>query len=189
MAYLASDNTAPTHPKVMQALNDANDGISPAYGADAHSQLFLERARQVFASRDLLAFPVFNGSASNGLALAHLLRPHEAVICHEMSHINNDECGLPEAFSGSKLIGLAGANGKLEPQAVEAFIIKSREHAPHSANPRIISVTQSSELGTIYQPQELWPSVEWLKNTGFIYIWMGRGLPMPWPPLGLVLMI
>jgi threonine aldolase len=155
MANFASDNTAPVHPKVMQALIDANTGNVPAYGNDFLTEAMQEQFRQTFAAPDARAFPVFNGSACNGLALARMIRPYESILCHHQAHINNDECGLPEFFTGGKIIGLPGDHAKLTTASIGDLIETTLGHAPHTSRPKVISLTQSTELGTVYSLDDL----------------------------------
>ncbi|MGZ3297742.1 MAG: threonine aldolase family protein, partial [Asticcacaulis sp.] len=155
MANFASDNTAPVHPAVMAALAAVNDGNAPAYGNDAITEALNVKLLEVFNSPGLCAFPVFNGSACNGLALARMIRPYESVLAHRQAHINNDECGLPEFFTGGKIVPLPGEGAKIDPDGMARLIEASLNHAPHTSRPRVISVTQSTELGTVYSLTEL----------------------------------
>jgi threonine aldolase len=155
MANFASDNTAAVHPAVMAALGAVNDGNAPAYGNDDTTALLTLRLREVFGNRDLRAFPVFNGSACNGLALARMIRPYESVLAHRQAHINNDECGLPEFFTSGKIVPLDGFGAKIDPDGVARLIEDALGHSPHTSRPRAISVTQSTELGTVYRLDEL----------------------------------
>ncbi len=155
MAHFASDNTAPVHPAVMKALHEVNDGAMPAYGNDPVTLRLRDTFRSVFRCPELTVFPVFNGSACNGLALARMIRPYESVLCHRQAHINNDECGLPEFFTGGKLVGLDGAHGKLSPEGIADLIEKTLDHAPHTSRPRALSLTNATELGTVYTPAEV----------------------------------
>lgn len=155
MANFASDNTAAVHPAVMAALAAVNTGNAAAYGNDETTQALNIRMRAVFGNPDLRAFPVFNGSACNGLALSRMIRPYESVLAHKQAHINNDECGLPEFFTGGKLVPLDGHGAKVDPDGVARLIEASLGHSPHTSRPRVISVTQSTELGTTYKLEEL----------------------------------
>ena len=150
---LASDNTAGICPEAWRALEEANRETDASYGEDRWTRRLCELVREIFET-DCEIFVVFNGTGANGLALAQLCRSFHSVICHEHSHIETDECGGPEFFSGgSKLLPVPGANGKLDLRAVEETLLKQREL--HSPKPRAISVTQSTELGTVYTPNEL----------------------------------
>ncbi len=155
MANFASDNTAAVHPAVMAALAAVNAGNAPAYGNDETTEALNVQMRKVFGNKDLRAFPVFNGSACNGLALARMIRPYESVLAHRQAHINNDECGLPEFFTSGKLVPLPGHGAKIDPDGVARLIESSLGHSPHTSRPRAISVTQSTELGTVYTLDEL----------------------------------
>ena len=150
---LASDNTAPICPEAWQALEEANASAAASYGEDKWTRRVCELTREVFET-DCEVFIVFNGTAANGLALAQLCRSFHSVICHEHSHIETDECGAPEFLSGgTKLLPTRGADGKLDLREVEATLLKQREL--HSPKPRVVSVTQSTELGTVYARDEL----------------------------------
>ena len=150
---LASDNTAPICPEAWQALEEANASAAASYGEDKWTRRVCELTREVFET-DCEVFIVFNGTAANGLALAQLCRSFHSVICHEHSHIETDECGAPEFLSGgTKLLPTRGANGKLDLREVESTLLKQREL--HSPKPRVVSVTQSTELGTVYARDEL----------------------------------
>ncbi|MBW8880626.1 MAG: low specificity L-threonine aldolase, partial [Asticcacaulis sp.] len=155
MANFASDNTAPVHPKVLAALAAVNDGNAPAYGNDAVTGRLRSLMAEVFGAPDVAVFPVFNGSACNGLSLARMIRPYESVLCHRQAHINNDECGLPEFFTGGKLVGLPGFGAKLTVEAIGDLVERTLDHAPHTSRVRAISLTQSTELGTVYGLDEL----------------------------------
>ncbi len=149
----ASDNTAAICPEAWAALAEANAENVPSYGEDKWTRRVVDRVREIFET-DCEVFLVFNGTTANALALAQLARSYHSVICHEHSHIETDECGAPEFFSGgSKLLPVAGANGKLDLAQVEAAIL--RQHGVHSPKPRVISITQATELGTVYRRDEI----------------------------------
>ncbi|MFN2508388.1 MAG: low specificity L-threonine aldolase [Chthoniobacterales bacterium] len=150
---LASDNTAPICPEAFAALEEANADADASYGEDKWTRRLCELVRDLFET-DCEVFTVFNGTAANSLALAQLCQPFHSVICHQHAHIETDECGGPEFFSGgAKLLSLSGANGKLDPGKVSAVMAKQRD--VHSPKPRVLSVTESTELGTVYTPDEL----------------------------------
>ena len=147
----ASDNNAGVHPEVLQALATANHGHAVGYGDDA----WTARARKLFREHfgDVEVFLVFNGTAANVLSLTALTRPYHAVFCTEAAHIYNDECGAPEKLTGCKLIASPDENGKLTLEAV-----KHHYHGvgdQHHVQPRVISITQATEMGTVYQPHEI----------------------------------
>ena len=148
-----SDNTAGICPEAGGALARANAGSAPSYGDDKWTWQLCDRVRELFEI-DCDVFLVFNGTAANALALAQLCRPFHSIICHENAHIENDECGACEFYTGgSKLIPTRGANGKIDLCEVEAALL--RQHELHSHKPRVISLTQPTELGTVYTADEI----------------------------------
>ncbi|MDQ2660001.1 MAG: low specificity L-threonine aldolase [Verrucomicrobiota bacterium] len=150
---LASDNTAGICPEAWAALEESNREIAPSYGEDRWTKHVADLVREIFET-DCEVFVVFNGTGANALALAQLCRSFHSIICHEHAHIEMDECGAPEFFSGgAKLLPTSGALGKLDLAEMEAAIQKQREL--HSPKPRAISLTQSTELGTAYTRDEL----------------------------------
>jgi threonine aldolase len=151
----ASDNVAPVAPEVMAAILEANDGAVASYGADPMTGRLTALARDVFET-DLAIFPVSTGTAANGLALAALSPPYGAVYCHETAHILLEECGAPEFYTGgAKLIGLAGTSGKLDRARLVEALELAAEAGVHHASPAAISLTQATEWGTVYRPEEV----------------------------------
>jgi threonine aldolase len=149
----ASDNTAAICPAAWAALTEANAESEASYGEDKWTRRVADRVREIFET-DCEVFFVFNGTAANSLALAQLCQSFHGVVCHENAHIQTDECGGPEFFSGgAKLIPTNGPNGKLDLAQVEATLLRHRDF--HSSKPRVISLTQSTELGTVYQRHEI----------------------------------
>jgi threonine aldolase len=149
----ASDNTAPICPEALAALQQANAEAVPSYGEDRFTEELCDRVREIFET-DCDVFLVFNGTAANALALAQICRSFHSVICHERSHMQSDECGAPEFFTaGSKLLLVGGADGKIDIGAAESIMAKQGEL--HSHKPRAISITQSTELGTVYTRDEV----------------------------------
>lgn len=149
----ASDNTAAICPPAWAALVEANADAEVSYGDDRWTRRVVAQVREVFET-DCEVFLVFNGTAANALALAHMCRSFHAVICHEYAHSQTDECGAPEFFSGgAKLLPTPGANGKLDLNNVEAKILRHQD--VHSPKPRVISLTQATEFGTVYQRAEI----------------------------------
>lgn len=150
----ASDNAAGACPQVMDAIEAANaTGHEPPYGDDRWTNEACERLRDLFET-DCDVFFVFNGTAANSLALASLCQSYHSVICHGLAHIETDECGGPEFFSnGSKLLVADGENGKLTPDAIEAMVTKRSDI--HFPKPKVVSLTQSTEVGTVYSVAEL----------------------------------
>lgn len=149
----ASDNTAGLCPEAWQALGEANHGFQPSYGDDRWTQQAADLIRSIFET-DCDVFFVFNGTSSNSLALSALCQSYHSVLCHEIAHIERDECGAPEFFSnGTKLITLPGRLSKLAPDTVARAIVARNDL--HFPKPRVLSLTQSTEYGTVYRPAEL----------------------------------
>jgi threonine aldolase len=148
----ASDNTASICPEAWDALQEANTDEAPSYGEDRWTARVCDLVREMFETNCEVFF-VFNGTAANALALAQLCQPFHSIICHEHAHIETDECGAPEFFSGSRLLVTRGANGKIDIGEAEAIV--ARQPELHSHRPRVISLTQSTELGTVYTPEEI----------------------------------
>ncbi len=153
MQHFASDNYAGICPEALAALVAANSGHAPAYGEDDWTSQVSDRLRELFETECDVYF-AFNGTAANALALAALCQSYHSVICHQEAHVETDECGSPEFFSnGSKLLTASGANGKLTPAAVLDVI--TRRSDIHYPKPRIVTLTQSTEVGTVYRPAEV----------------------------------
>ena len=149
----ASDNYSGICPEALEYMLRANQGSSPAYGNDEWTQKAADYFRELFEI-DCEVFFTFNGTSANSLSLAALCQSYHSVICHETSHIETDECGAPEfASNGSKLLLAKGENGKLTPQAIEAVV--TRRNDIHYPKPKVISITQATEVGTLYSPTEL----------------------------------
>jgi threonine aldolase len=147
----ASDNHAGVHPEVLEALAAANHGHAPSYGADAWTARAEELFREHFGA-EARAFCVFNGSGANVAAVDALTRPFEAVICTDVAHMHVDECGAPERLAGTKLLTVAHEHGKLGPDDVRRW--EARRGDEHQAQPRVVSITQATELGTVYTLDE-----------------------------------
>jgi threonine aldolase len=151
--HFASDNTSGVCPEAWQAMAEANVGYQPSYGADALTREACEGFRRFFET-DCEVFFVFNGTAANSLSLASLCQSFNSVICSDVSHVETDECGAPEFFSnGSKLLLAKSLLGKLDPADVERLITHRTDL--HYPRPRALSLSQSTELGTTYHPEEI----------------------------------
>jgi threonine aldolase len=148
----ASDNYAGVHPEVLAAVEAVNDGHVTAYGADPVTERAVRRFRSVLGEQ-VEVFFVFNGTGANVVGLQSMLRTWESVVCASTSHIHVDECGAPERHLGSKLLDLPTPDGKLTPELVES--IHTGIGDEHRAQPRVVSITQSTELGTAYSPAEV----------------------------------
>jgi threonine aldolase len=151
----ASDNAAGIAPEILAAIARANDGKVLSYGRDSWTRQVERRFAEVFEC-ELAAFLVSTGTAANALALAHLAPPWGAVICHEQAHIATDECGAPEFYGGGlKLIGLAGEAGKIAPATLRRALDDGQWGGPHHLTPAVLSLSQTTEAGTFYRPDEL----------------------------------
>ncbi len=148
-----SDNAAPAHPAVLAALARANDGAAGAYGDDPWTALALDWFRGQFGE-DTETFLVWNGTGANVTALRALARPWQAVLTSEHAHINVDECGAPEMLGGFKLIDLPSPDAKLTPEEVEEAASRG-VGVEHHVQPRVLSLTQTTEYGTAYTLAEL----------------------------------
>ncbi len=145
-----SDNEAPAHPAILEALAEANQGFATAYSEDRYSNRLNERFSEVFDT-DCRVVPISTGTAANSIALAEISPPWGAVLCHENAHIHNDEGGAPEFYShGAKLVALAGDNGRLTPDSLAAAIDGAGVHGVHNVKPSVVSITQATECGTVY---------------------------------------
>ena len=151
----ASDNTAGAHPAILQALADAARGRAMPYGNDPWAARVAAKLAEVFETA-VEVFPVATGTACNALALSALTPPWGAVLCHEAAHVEVDECGAPEFFTGgAKLVPLAGADGRIAPATLADALDQAGFGVVHSVQPAALTLTQSTECGTIYRPDEI----------------------------------
>ena len=157
-----SDNHAGAHPEVLAAIAAANAGDAHPYGADDVSARVAAELREAFGAAD--AFLVFNGSAANVLGVSLLVRPFDAIICAETSHLNVDECGATERVLGNKLLTVATPDGKLTPELVKTRLTGRNDE--HRAQPRVVEITQATELGTCYSLDELGRLSEFCRSEG-----------------------
>jgi threonine aldolase len=149
----ASDNYAGVCPEAMAELVRANSHQAMAYGADPFTATACDALRELFQTECEIFF-TFNGTAGNSLALAALCRSYHAVICHELAHVETDECGAPEFYSGgSKLLLVGGEQGKVRPAGVEDCV--HRRNDLHYPKPKVLSITQATEVGTVYTEAEV----------------------------------
>ena len=149
-----SDNVHGVHEAILDAIRDANAGTASSYGHDDWSARAEARLRAVFEC-DLSAYLVITGTAANSLALAACCPSHGAVVCHREAHINVDECGAPEMYTGgAKLMGVGGPAGKLTPTAVTGML-DTMGRAEHEQRPSVVSLSQATELGTAYSVDEI----------------------------------
>lgn len=149
----ASDNTAGICPEALTALLEANSGAAASYGDDSITARVADRLREIFEC-DCEVFFVFNGTAANSLAVSTCCQPYHSVICADVAHLETDECGGPEFFSGgAKVLVAESRDGKLLPASVERLITVRRDI--HYPKPHVVSITQPTELGTVYSIAEI----------------------------------
>lgn len=148
----ASDNHSGVLPEIMESLALANGGHQRSYGADVYTAALGEEVRAQFGDRAEV-YPVFNGTGANVVALDLLTERWSSVVCARSAHINVDECGAPEKIAGTKLLPVDAPNGKLTPELIDTVAWGFGDE--HHAQPAVVSVTQSTELGTLYAPEEL----------------------------------
>ena len=161
----ASDNYAGVHPEVLQALTDANEGHQVSYGEDDYTTKLTDVIREHFGARSEV-FPVFNGTGANVLSLTAMMPRWGAVICSSLAHIHTDEGGAPERVSGLKLYPVSHHQGKITPKdiATETFGFGDE----HRAQPAVVSITQSTELGTVYTPSDIKDIADFTHDHGML---------------------
>jgi len=165
-ADFTSDNTVGICPEAWAALQQANTGAAAAYGEDRWTTRARELVRELFEI-DCDVYFVLNGTAANALALAQICQSHHSVLCHRYSHIQTDECGAPELFTGgAKLLLVGGANGKIDNHEAEATIAPQVEL--HAQKPGAISITQATELGAVYTPEEIRGLAEFARSRSLL---------------------
>ncbi len=148
----ASDNAAPVAPEILEAIARANGGDAVAYGRDPWTASAIERFREHFGAQTDVYF-VLTGTAANIVALSCLVKPWEAVLCPANAHLQVDECNALERFAGAKVIPVQTPDGKLTPELLEPHLLVSPEE--HHPQPRVITISQSTEYGDVYEPDEI----------------------------------
>jgi len=182
--HFASDNWSGVHPAVLEAIAAANVDHTPSYGADPGTEHALALFRDHFGDDAEVAL-VFNGTGANVVGLQLLARPYEAVICAEGAHIDVDECGAPERLLGSKLLTVPTTDGKLTPELVASAAGGVGDE--HHVQPRVVSITQATEVGTSYRVEEVAALGAWAHDHGMLLhldgarlanaaAWLGVGL-------------
>lgn len=148
----ASDNNSGIHPEILQAISTANTGHAVGYGGDLLTQQAIQCFKNEFGEQTEVFF-VFNGTGANVLGLSTLTHSFDSVICADTAHIQTDECGAPEKFTGCKLLPVETFKGKITPQGIRRYL-----HGfdfEHHSQPKIVSISQATELGTVYSLQEI----------------------------------
>jgi threonine aldolase len=150
-----SDNVGGVAPELLEALVAANQGVAAPYGDDEFTRAMTTRFRMVFEHDGLMAFPLATGTGANCVALAGLANPYGAIYCHETAHINVYECGAPELFTGAKLVGLRGADYKLDAAQLDAELALAGRGNPTRVQPFALNITQPTDFGTLYTIDEI----------------------------------
>ena len=150
--HFASDNFSGVHPEIMKAVSSANVGHVMAYGADQYTEAAVKKFHEHFGDK-LEVYFVFAGTAANVLGLKALTDSYQGIICAESAHINVDECGAPEKFTGCKLLTVPSADGKITVEHISRYL--SLVGNEHHSQPKVISISQATELGTVYTPEEI----------------------------------
>lgn len=148
----ASDNNAGVHPRILQAIERANRGHVVAYGDDRYTEAAVSKFREHFG-HDVDVYFAFGGTGANVLGLKAVTKSYHGIVCADTAHLNVDECGAPEKFTGCKLLAIATPDGKLTIDGIKPFL-----HGvgfEHHVQPRVISITQATEMGTVYKPREI----------------------------------
>ena len=150
--FFASDNCSGIHPEILQAIANANVGHVKGYGYDQYTRDAEAAFKRLFGD-DISVYFVYSGTGANVLALESCIRSYEAVICSDMAHIHTDEAGAPERFLQAKLMTVPSVNGKITPEAVKPLLVG--RGVEHHVQPKVISLTQSTEYGTLYTKEEI----------------------------------
>jgi threonine aldolase len=161
----ASDNNAGVHPEIIRAISEVNRGHAVGYGDDPVTAAAVANFRRHFGD-DCEVFFVFNGTAANCLSLKALTDPFHAIICSEAAHIYNDECGAPERFTGCKLIPLATREGKLTVDSIRGAFHGIGDQ--HHVQPHVVSITQATEVGTVYKAEEVRKLAAYIHQNGML---------------------
>jgi len=150
----SSDNIAGIDPAILAHIGVANVGTEHSYGADPHTDALRREMNHLFG-REVAVLPVSTGTAANAIALATLAKPYQGIYCPTTGHVNTDECGAPEFYSGAKLLGLPTADGKLQPGQVTEAVAFAHSMGVHHVDPAAVTISQATEWGTVYTPDEV----------------------------------
>lgn len=154
--WFTSDNASGVFPEVLTEINRINDGFSGSYGADAAMTEVRDKIRALFEAPEAEVYLVATGTAANSLALATLVEPWSAIYCHRAAHIEVDECGAPEFFTGgAKLVLIEGENAKIAPETLAGFLSEGTQSDVHQVQRGALSLTNATELGAVYRPVEV----------------------------------
>lgn len=153
--FFASDNAGPVHPKVMQALVDANHGYASGYGADLIMADVRARVREIFEAPEAAVYLVATGTAANSLLLATLSNPWETIFCADISHVQEDECNAPEFYTGAKLTLVPTVAAKMTPDALRRAILRENSRGVHGPQRGPVTITQATEKGSVHSLAEL----------------------------------
>lgn len=163
-----SDNAAGVAPEILEALSRANTGTAASYGADEFTARLRKRFCDIF-EHDVEVFPVVTGTAANALALAAIAPPYGAVFCHELAHVHLDECGAPEMFSGgAKLVPVGGVAARIDAALLQAELAKLPAGVVHHVQPAALTLTQSTELGSVYRNEDIAALAEIARARGLL---------------------
>ncbi|MBA7532347.1 Low specificity L-threonine aldolase [subsurface metagenome] len=161
----ASDNNSGVHPEILKAISEVNTGHTIGYGDDKYTRQAIERIKEIFGDNIDVYF-VFIGTAANVLGLTSITKSYNSIICAETSHIHQDECGAPEKFLGCKVLTVPTTNGKLTIEGINRHMYGF--DFEHHSQPKVISVTQTTELGTVYTPDELNKITDYAHDKGLL---------------------
>ena len=153
--FFASDNAGPVHPKVMDAMVQANTGYRPGYGADAEMVAVTLQIRDIFEAPNAAVYLVATGTAANSILLATMANPWDTIFCTPMAHIHQDECNAPEFYSGAKLTAVPAIDAKMTPETLRTAISAEGTRGVHGQQRGPVSITQVTEMGTIHTVDEL----------------------------------
>ncbi|MCL6590950.1 MAG: low specificity L-threonine aldolase [Firmicutes bacterium] len=180
----ASDNNAGVHPEILKAIAEANQGYCPAYGDDDYTRAAVRKFQEHFGP-EIEVFFVANGTAANTLGLKAATQPYHGVVCPATAHINSDECGAPERFTGCKLLTVPVSDGKLRAPQLQSFL--SALGNQHHNQPKVISISQSTEAGTVYSVAEIRELADFAHQQGMILQMDGARIANAAASLGLPL--
>lgn len=168
MMYFASDNAAPAAPEVMAAMAKANEGYAASYGSDEIMDRVTAQIRDLFEAPEAMVYLVSTGTTANALALSMLAAPWQTILCHRMSHIEEDECGAPEFFTGgAKLTLIDGPNAKMDPAEFARVAAKTGSLGVHNVQRGAVSITNVTELGSVYTCEEIAHLCKTAKDLGY----------------------